>query len=620
MRYSLTLCIGLLLALVACSEEGAENAVPEDFSIVPEGKADNYYSSVATEYEATGTVKVAMTPDEFADEALRKAMIQGRLTAVGLYLTTFVTDKFRGIDSNGDGQISESEVFFRNDSYGGFHAMVRNYSAETENVVPDANGAYDVTFTIDVAGPQGLLQAIPGEWDASANGLRFSFQMPEGSAITGSSIPRQDIRRFDPKTFTGTLESITVVAAALPEVQNAYPQYAAFMADGLFDITLFFGHDYNTARSDLREAREAFEELASLDFALPVARFEDLESDSGPATRTLLAGGKEVKVEVRIFHSDMFTTNRKGQHDLALSEVAARDVFFYNGHAGPYYGFYLDSAGMAQVNYSEFSTLNMVEDRQQFIVAQGCQTYSQYADMLYANPAKSEANLDVITTVNYSYGRGTLTILRNLLATDSQERHTAVDFYTIVRDLNNDWLNDSRDVFYGVMGIDGNPQLHPYANLAKLGAACTEAKDCGEPSGNLCIADGTKKVCAVKTLGANACPSGSTYRQLASGSTIKNAACFKDTSSAPVTTVFGIASDSVTAGKILDLVNTNSAQDLDEIVGLNARSAKNIVDYRNGLDGLESTPDDNRFDTLEELDAVSYVGKATFGLLEAFVK
>ena len=28
------------------------------------------------------------------------------------------------------------------------------------------------------------------------------------------------------------------------------------------------------------------------------------------------------------------------------------------------------------------------------------QTYSQYADMLYASPAKSEDNLDVVTTVN----------------------------------------------------------------------------------------------------------------------------------------------------------------------------------------------------------------------------
>jgi hypothetical protein len=44
--------------------------------------------------------------------------------------------------------------------------------------------------------------------------------------------------------------------------------------------------------------------------------------------------------------------------------------------------------------------------KQQLVLAQGCQTYSQYADMIYASPVKDEPNLDVITTVNNSYGVG----------------------------------------------------------------------------------------------------------------------------------------------------------------------------------------------------------------------
>ena len=35
-------------------------------------------------------------------------------------------------------------------------------------------------------------------------------------------------------------------------------------------------------------------------------------------------------------------------------------------------------------------------DRQQLVIAQGCQTYSQYADVIYAHESKDESNLDVI--------------------------------------------------------------------------------------------------------------------------------------------------------------------------------------------------------------------------------
>ena len=61
---------------------------------------------------------------------------------------------------------------------------------------------------------------------------------------------------------------------------------------------------------------------------------------------------------------------------------------------------------------------------------------------------------------------------------------------------------------------------------------------------------------------------------------------------------------------VLGLVNdpaTNFAL-LDDDVRLDRRAAANIVERRNGPDGVYPSADDDRFDDLEELDAVPYVG------------
>jgi hypothetical protein len=514
------------LFTVACGAETTSTPEPtapagaatDDLVVVPAGKADNFYSDVAAEFEITGTLPVVFTAEELADEALRGAAVQRRLTAFGLYLTAYVTDKFRGIDKNGDGIISDDEVFFRNEGYGGFQTMVRNYSLETLEVSGDETMGHQVRFTIDVAGPRDLRSSL---------GEAFEVQMPKGKTVDVSSVPRGEIRNFDPKTYMGELETVPCTLERLPDPANAFPAYDEFTVDGLYDLTLFYGHDYNTARSDLREARAAFDLLEDQGFAAPVETFEALTATSGAFVKDITANGQPVRVEVRIFHSEMFTTDRRGQHDLALSEIVSRDVFFYNGHAGPYFGFYLDEARQATVNYAEFESAPFTE-KQQLVVAQGCQTYSQYADMLYANPAKSELNLDVITTVNYSYGHGTERLLEGLIRADGAGRHTPVDFYTLVGQLNDEWLNDYKGVFYGVMGIDGNAQLHPYANLAKLGEVCETAADCGDTAGNVCVATSIgPKQCGARALGDAACPPDTRFEQLARGNTIATGACLK---------------------------------------------------------------------------------------------
>jgi DNA uptake protein ComE-like DNA-binding protein len=57
---------------------------------------------------------------------------------------------------------------------------------------------------------------------------------------------------------------------------------------------------------------------------------------------------------------------------------------------------------------------------------------------------------------------------------------------------------------------------------------------------------------------------------------------------------------------------------LDKIVGINSLAAKSIIEYRDGPDGTPGTLDDRKFNTVEELDNVLYVGQSTLNLLRTY--
>ncbi|MFN0245325.1 MAG: hypothetical protein ACKV2T_00370 [Kofleriaceae bacterium] len=514
--------VSISLLAVGCADVAAPE---EDMVEVDDSKADDFYSNVAAEWEVRGSVLVKMTDAEHADEAMRKQIVERRLTAVGLYLTAYVTDKFEGIDINNDGRIGEDEIFFRNNGYGGFHAMVRTQSGEAGNLTKKSADTYELKFEIDVAGPKNLTQLLPRV--GTGTPFKFELQMPEGATVDPNAVTRGTIRNWKPEGHTGPIEKHALSLIRLATPKNAYLQYGEFVKDGTYDITMVFGHDYNTPRIDLVEAEETFNHLVARGFQAPVARFAELKADSGPLVGTMYANGAAVTIDVRLFHADMYTDRAK-QKQQVLDELVQRDVFFYNGHAGPYYGFYLDGAHAADIGYLEVANAPFT-DKQQLVVAQGCQTYSQYADMLYASPVKSEDNLDVITTVNYSYGAGTLGLFDALTATANEGKHTPTDAYAMVEQLNSEWINEDREVFYGIMGITANPAVHPYAALDKIGTTCTQPSDCGDADANLCIkkaVNATKKVCAAKAV-SKKCPTGTYYKQIAQGSTIVAAGCVK---------------------------------------------------------------------------------------------
>ena len=518
--------LGTAFALSLVTVAGcATDSTDEDLIEVDDSKADDYYSNVAAEWEVRGAVKIKMTDAEFGDQAKRKDLVARRLTAVGLYLTAYVTEKFHGIDINGNGTIEDSEVFFHNEGYGGFHAMVRTQSGEAGTLKKLSDGIYEVSFELDLAGPKNLTQLLPRVGTTSP--FKFELKMPEYASVDPTNVPRGSIRNWKPEAETGPVESDVLALVRLPTPKNAYPQYGEFVKDGVYDVTMVFGYDYNTDRSDVREIKEAYSHLVSRGFKSPVASFEALKANSGPFTLDAKAGGKDIKLEVRLFYADMFEGQRPAQKQLIIDELVKRDVFFYNGHAGPYYGFYVDANKEASVGYLELAMAPFTA-KQQLVIAQGCQTYSQYADMIYASPAKDETNLDVITTVNYSYGVGTLDLFDSLTKVENNA-HQPTDAYAIVEQLNGQWINNSYEVFYGIMGITANPAVHPYAALDKIGATCTQPSDCGDPSANLCIkkrVDATKKVCAAKAV-ASKCPTGTYYKALRQGDTIVAAGCVK---------------------------------------------------------------------------------------------
>jgi hypothetical protein len=71
---------------------------------------------------------------------------------------------------------------------------------------------------------------------------------------------------------------------------------------------------------------------------------------------------------------------------------------------------------------------------------------------------------------------------------------------------------------------------------------------------------------------------------------------------------------------VLDLVNTADVDLLREEVGLTRWPAREIWAYRVGKDGVDGTEDDNPFDSLTELDDVSWVGYFTFRALRSYAK
>ena len=481
---ALAAAVALTLLLAACDSSSGDtpetttpttdgpHALPTD-----DGKADNYISTNAREYLLSGTGSVAL-PEGFADldddvkpDRLDQ-VVQRRLAVVARSVKSHIDKVLR--DAN-NGVTGEDAKFF-------IYVKRNNAKAEAARVVDDKTGAFD--FELELIGSMYLMSKV-----APGTGRRtFEVEVKDWN---------------DPEA-----EKLTVQIEGT-ESRDAFPRYDALFADGVFDIGIHFGGDYNEGRHDLDTARWTVDVLLDDGWENPsVTSFEELKIDSPAFTRKLQVNGQTIEMRVHLYHSDMVTEENEEQLAVVMKEsLAKRDVVFYSGHAGPGAGFVLDYQPRYEMRASTFATLDLAE-KYQIYVFDGCQTYRTYVDDLMKNPAKTFENVDVITTVNttpFSVGYQMIwEFLYWLTLTDDAGNHFPLSWKTILRGVNTDQFSS---VHYGVHGVDGDPRLNPHGSENIMCRPCTADAECGA-SGNYCLGYSTGPGCGVACTNDTACGQG----------------------------------------------------------------------------------------------------------------
>jgi len=487
---------------------GADDAV---FEYVPEGKADDYRSTTGLEYSLTAVDSVTLAEGDLAlvgEARLRRAeeLVALRFKALSFFLYAYLADKEHD-DPNHD--------------YGGFRTTVRQKTFEKQDLVErsDQPGTFDFIFEAEVGGPKNLMQLLPLQ-----DGKTFELILP---ILTAAELDSQSYsskyKGFDPSKYTeAELEKIVVEIEPQPMEPDAYPEYADWFADGVLDVAIHIGGDYNESRWDLKTAKDIFARLQTdLGLTAPVGTFEELTSVSGPFTGELDANGAPVKLEVYLFHPDMAKEEGVGYEgliDIYKASASKRDMVVYDGHAGydtSYSGIVVHYNPRHAIKADEFATLELPNKYQLFFF-NGCKTYTSYADAMYANPAKNSKNLDIITTVNFSWlsemTRVTTDLLGHVLKR-SNGTHAPMSYDRTLAAMN---AGRSWDVIYGVHGLSDNPRISPYADLSTLCTSCTGNSQCPGVD-NLCIklSSGAQRVCAAACTDDSGCPEGYKCRSVA---------------------------------------------------------------------------------------------------------
>ncbi|MFT7623139.1 MAG: hypothetical protein ACI9WU_002316 [Myxococcota bacterium] len=446
-------------------------------------KADNYISTTAREFVLTGVAHATLPEGldvlegEARDAAIQKA-VDSRLSRVASAVKSHINAVMA--PKNG-GKTGEKEKWF---------VTARRNSAEADAFDVGADGRARFEFELELVGSVYLMSAVAPE-DASTRSFELTVSDWSGD----------------------NTEQVQVVIAG-SESRDAFPKYNELFADGIFDIAIHFGGDYNEGRHDLETAKWTVETLLDSGWAhASVGSYDELTIDSGPFTRQVTVEGRAVEMRVKIVHSDMSedanmveAVDEARLSDSMKESLAMYDVIFYSGHAGEGSGFILDYQPKHEIKAAEFKDLEMPA-KYQILVMDGCRTYRSYVDDIMANPAKNWDNTDIVTTVNTTpFGAGYYVIwefLNWFTLTNDAGEHFPLSWKTILRGLNTDryW-----NVHYGVHGIDNDPGLNPHKSDVACDP-CSSDSDCGA-GGNLCLGYGTGNGCGVACATDTACPDG----------------------------------------------------------------------------------------------------------------
>ncbi|MEZ4220070.1 MAG: hypothetical protein R3B13_04005 [Polyangiaceae bacterium] len=506
LRPLLILALGTSTTLAACSSDsaapGSGGSGDAPFEYVPPGKADDYRSTQGSEYSLLALDSVTLEGADLAltgaeRQARAEELVQLRFKALSFFIYAYVGAKSHE-DSNYD--------------YGGFRTTIRQKTFQSQDISERAGepGTYDFIFEAEVGGPKDLLSKLP------LTGKSFPLSMPIlSNAELDSGSYSSKYKSFDASKYTpDQLVTLEVDIEEKPSEPDAYPEYARLFEDGVLDVAIHIGGDYNDARYDLTTARTVFDRLQS-DLALtaPVATFEELRLDSGPFTGSFDAGGKSIQFQVYLIHPDMNKEPGVGYDGLLQAyraSAATRDIVIYDGHAGydtSYSGIVVHYNPRYAIPADDFASLDLPSKYQLFFF-NGCKTYTSYADAMYDHPNKDSSNLDVITTVNFSWlsemTRVTTDFLKTTIDT-SKGTHAPRSYDSILGKLNS---GGSWDVIYGVHGLSDNPHLSPYADTSSLCAPCTTNSECPGID-NLCLKLSPSAAhCAAACTDDSGCPDG----------------------------------------------------------------------------------------------------------------
>lgn len=499
---------------------------PGDGFVVPEGKQDDFLSLSAKEFVFSGRATVTLDEEYVdADEATRMARLRELATYQQIAIAWFVNQYL--IDKDADDSNAE---------YGGFGAMSRANTYEELDLQRVDERTYTFYFEQLVAGATDLTSKLPLTTNEDGEReLVLTIGKPTNEELarleTNAEWYRQSPwNHWNPDAVEESRkQELTVTVRPEVESSDAWFDYERLLADDVLDIDVHFGWDYHNAYH-VRHARALFGWLVERGFTPPVPDFDRLSRESGPFTSTLEAGGREVRVELRIFYgkSDSETDPDTDAGGRVLEEdmrgsLATRDVIVYSGHSGPFYGFALANwkrTSEGDLDDSEMRSVDMPANRYQLVVAEGCDTY-QIGEAFRQNPAKPDGRfVDIVTTTAPSNASSPATvqdILASLLRADHAGAHDPQPIRALLRDLdaNSSWFH----TMYGVHGIDDNPQLHPYAQVGNACQTCLADADCGGP-GNRCIAVGDSgRRCAPSCTTDAGCGGGFVCRSVASEST-----------------------------------------------------------------------------------------------------
>jgi hypothetical protein len=419
------------------------------------GKADNYISTNAREWILSGEAHfplgeafAGMTETEKEAELARLA--GSRLSQVSRAMQSHIQNVLR---ENNDGTTGEDAKYF---------IYVKRDAGEAEGAeaLDETYGRF--TFALELVGSNDLVELLAPDAEGS-----FAVSVPG--------------------TGTDDAEPVTVEIRPTASV-DAFPRYDALFEDGVYDVGVHFGGDYNTERYDIETAKWFAEYLIEEGWTNEgAASFDELTFDSPPFTKSLLIEGKPVEGRVYITHADMDgggdQTPLRTRMEESLREY---DVVIYSGHAGPGAGFILDYSPRYEIRASDFGELEMA-DKYQIFLLDGCETYRSYVDDLMKNPNKTFDNVDIITTVNttpFSAGYQTLhEMITWLTLTDGEGNHHPMSWGQILRGINTD---EFRGVYYGVHGVDQDPQINPNGHEGVACTSCVTDDDC-PGGGNYCL-------------------------------------------------------------------------------------------------------------------------------------